>query len=83
MFVHVYRKRGMLENGLLLSSFADKHLSTFSPNQLDQYDHLINTPSNDWQLYYWITGREETPNDYDNEVMELVKKHTKNDNLGT
>ncbi len=66
----------MLENGLLLSSFADKHLSEFTAAQLDQYDALINTPSNDWQLYYWFTGREETPGDYDNEMMDLIKKHT-------
>ena len=71
----------MLENGLLLSSFADKHLPGFSSDQLDLYDHLINTPSNDWQLYYWFTGREETPSDYNNEVMDLIKKHTQSGDL--
>ena len=24
--------------------------------QLQQFDHLLNTPESDWQLYYWITG---------------------------
>ena len=53
----------------------------FNSEQLDQYDHLINTPSNDWQLYYWFTGREETPSDYNNEVMDLIKQHTQCGNL--
>ena len=47
--------------------------------QLDQYDTLLNHPSNEWDLYYWITGREETPSCYDNSVMDLLKKHTKNE----
>ena len=71
----------MLENGLLLSSFAERYLRLFNSEQLDQYDHLINTPSNDWQLYYWFTGREETPSDYNNEVMDLIKQHTQSGNL--
>lgn len=24
--------------------------------QLQQYDRLINEPSNDWDIYYWATG---------------------------
>lgn len=48
-------------------------------SQLDLYDDIINRPSNDWQLYYWITGKEETPANYDNEVMDMLKSHAKND----
>ena len=33
------RKRGMLENGLLLGSFASKHLDGFNPEQLSLYDN--------------------------------------------
>ena len=32
------RKRGMLENGLLLGSFASKHLATFDEEKLALYD---------------------------------------------
>lgn len=32
------RKRGMLENGLLLGSFASKHLATFDDEKLALYD---------------------------------------------
>ena len=64
----------------LYSTFASCYLDKMDSNQLDQYDDLINRPSNDWQLYYWITGREETPARFDNEVMNLLKEHSRNEN---
>ncbi|KAL0125427.1 hypothetical protein PUN28_004507 [Cardiocondyla obscurior] len=73
------RKRGMLENGLLLSTFAKKYLNTFDDNQLRLYDKLINLPSNDWDIFYWATGVKPTPPEFDNEVMNLLKKHVQND----
>ncbi|XP_078103830.1 succinate dehydrogenase assembly factor 2, mitochondrial isoform X2 [Sander vitreus] len=50
------RKRGMLENCILLSLFAKRYLNTMSEKQLLQYDRLINEPSNDWDIYYWATA---------------------------
>ncbi|GIY87983.1 succinate dehydrogenase assembly factor 2, mitochondrial [Caerostris extrusa] len=73
------RKRGMLENGLILSTFAGKYLSSFNPEQLALYDKLINIPSNDWDLYYWATGVKSTPPEFENEIMELLKRHVKNE----
>lgn len=73
------RKRGMLENGLLLSTFAKKHLDTFNDAQLQLYDQLINLPSNDWDIFYWATGVKPTPPEFDNEVMALLKKHIRNE----
>ena len=72
------RKRGMLENGLLLGSFANKFLNQFSKEQLSLYDRLINLPSNDWEIYYWVTGTKETPEEFNNEIMDLLKDHAKN-----
>ena len=63
------------------STFAAAHLKSLSSTQLDQYDDIINRPSNDWELYYWMTGKEETPADYDNEVMGMLKSHARNDLL--
>ncbi|CAE1320663.1 SDHAF2 [Acanthosepion pharaonis] len=74
------RKRGMLENGLLLSSFAAKHLDEFNEKQLSLYDKLINEPTNDWDIYYWITGAQPTPEYLDNEVMKMLKEFVKNEN---
>jgi len=39
------RKRGMLENYLLLSTFAAKYLNGMEKNNL-KYDQLINGPTN-------------------------------------
>lgn len=77
------RKRGMLENGLLLSTFAKKYLNTFNDTQLKLYDHLINLPSNDWDIFYWATGVKPTPPEFDNEVMNLLKKHVQNEDRQT
>lgn len=72
------RKRGMLENDLLLSNFASKYLANFNPKDLDLYDKMINTPSNDWDLYYMAVGKIETPQEYQHHVMDLFKEYTKN-----
>ncbi|XP_049865426.1 succinate dehydrogenase assembly factor 2-B, mitochondrial-like [Pectinophora gossypiella] len=74
------RKRGMLENDLLLSTFAKKYLDGFSEEQALMYDRLINSASNDWDLFYWIVGKQPTPKEFDNEIMDLLKKHAKNEN---
>ncbi|GAB6028747.1 hypothetical protein CHUAL_004565 [Chamberlinius hualienensis] len=72
------RKRGMLENCILLSTFSSKYLSTFNNEQLDLYDRLLNDPSNDWDIYYWATGLKETPSEFKNELMDLFTDHVKN-----
>ncbi|XP_055535839.1 succinate dehydrogenase assembly factor 2, mitochondrial [Wyeomyia smithii] len=74
------RKRGMLENGLLLSTFAAKYLDSMNAQQTKLYDSLINTPSNDWDIFYWATGVKPTPPEYDNEIMTMLKDHVKNSN---
>uniref|UniRef100_A0A7N4PGP8 Succinate dehydrogenase assembly factor 2, mitochondrial n=1 Tax=Sarcophilus harrisii TaxID=9305 RepID=A0A7N4PGP8_SARHA len=50
------RKRGMLENCILLSLFAKENLHQMTERQLNLYDRLINEPSNDWDIFYWATG---------------------------
>ncbi|KAK3753899.1 hypothetical protein RRG08_006284 [Elysia crispata] len=73
------RKRGMLENGLLLSTFAGRYLDSFTEDQLTSYDKLINQPTNDWEIYYWVTGAKETPQEFKSDVMELLQKFSKNE----
>lgn len=77
--VYQSRKRGMLENDLLLSTFADKYLKSMTAEQLKMYDQLINKPSNDWDIYYWATGSKEIPPEHNNEIMELFCKHVRNE----
>ncbi|XP_066493055.1 succinate dehydrogenase assembly factor 2, mitochondrial [Tiliqua scincoides] len=74
------RKRGMLENGLLLGIFAKENLNRMNGEQLDLYDRLINEPSNDWDIYYWVTEAKPAPEIFENEVMEMLREFTKNKN---
>ena len=73
------RKRGMLENDLLLSNFASKYLPNMNPDDLDLYDKLINTPSNDWDLYYMAVGKIDTPEEYQHHVMDQLKQFARNE----
>ncbi|XP_063892644.1 succinate dehydrogenase assembly factor 2-B, mitochondrial [Helicoverpa armigera] len=73
------RKRGMLENDLLLSTFAKKYLDSLTEEQTIMYDRLINTVSNDWDLFYWMVEKQPTPKEYDNVIMDMLKKHAKNE----
>lgn len=69
------RKRGMLENGVILASFADKFLHQLDPEQLDQYDRLINLPTNDWDIFYWATKTKPTPEEFETPVMQKLRDH--------
>jgi succinate dehydrogenase assembly factor 2 len=40
----------MLENGLILSTFASRYLDGMNDDQMCLYDRLINLPSNDWVI---------------------------------
>lgn len=69
----------MLENDLLLSTFAKKYLDNLTEEQTMMYDRLINSPTNDWDIFYWIVEKKPTPKEFDNEIMDLLKKHAKNE----
>nr|XP_033783985.1 succinate dehydrogenase assembly factor 2, mitochondrial [Geotrypetes seraphini] len=79
--VYESRKRGMLENCILLSLFAKEYLNTMSVKQLSLYDRLINEPSNDWDIYNWATGTLPAPEIFDNEVLDMLKDFVKNKNM--
>ncbi|SCU80486.1 LADA_0B07756g1_1 [Lachancea dasiensis] len=51
--VYQSRKRGILETDLLLSRFAAKYLNSMTPEELDEYDALLDEL--DWDIYYWAT----------------------------
>lgn len=70
----------MLENDLLLSTFAKKYLDSMSQEELDLYDRLINTVSNDWDLYYWAVGSKEIPEEFRNSIMDKFSEHVRNTN---
>ena len=61
------------------STFADQHLDNMDRSQLLQFDKLINQPNNDWTIYYWITGKEAIPVEYDTKVMTMLRDHVRNE----
>ena len=62
----------------MCSNFADRYLASMSNEDLDTYDQLINTPSNDWDIYYWATGKNAVPEEYRSTVMDALKEFVQN-----
>ncbi|KAI8088953.1 Flavinator of succinate dehydrogenase-domain-containing protein [Halteromyces radiatus] len=75
--IYQSRKRGTLENDLLLSTFAQKYLPTFTMQQLEEYDSLLDEP--DWDLFYWATFKKPHPEKWkDSKVLKMICEHAKN-----
>ncbi len=64
-------RRGFREADLILGPFADQHVSTFSDEQLDAFEVLLEVPDQD--LYGWILEREPTPPEFDGPLMDMLK----------
>lgn len=73
--IYQSRKRGILENCIIFTTFADKYLNTFDSAQLQKYDALINSSFDEWDLYAWAIGAKPVPEEFDNDVMRLLKNH--------
>lgn len=73
--IYQSRKRGILENCIIFTTFSDKYLKTFDSAQLQKYDALINSQHNEWDLYAWAIGSKPAPQEFDNDVMSLIKSH--------
>jgi antitoxin CptB len=63
--------RGTKETDLLLGSFAEQHLATFSEAQLDRYEALLD--SDDGDLFDWITGRAAPSPHHDGDIMRMLR----------
>ncbi|KAK5581761.1 hypothetical protein RB653_003339 [Dictyostelium firmibasis] len=74
------KERGMLENDLLLGSFAKLNIQKLTESQLRDYNLLLQQPDPD--IFNWILKKTEVPEEYETEVLKLVQHHCKNDPLG-
>jgi antitoxin CptB len=63
--------RGVREMDLIIGRFADASIDAFDDSQLDEFERLIKVPGH--ELYAWITGRDETPANYDTALMRRLK----------
>ena len=63
--------RGIKEADILLGSFADEFLDQLSDTQLDDYENLLREPDSD--LVAWITNERTQPDEYDHDLMKMLK----------
>ncbi len=68
--LYLSQRRGTQENDLLLSRFAKSHLAAFTPDELDQYEALLE--AEDVDLFNWIVGRTALPPAHDTPVMRMI-----------
>jgi antitoxin CptB len=64
-------RRGFSEADLILGPFTDLHAPTFTDEQLDRYEALLDQDDHD--LYDWIIDRRPTPAAFDDEIMAMLK----------
>ncbi|VDM98000.1 unnamed protein product [Thelazia callipaeda] len=74
------KKRGILENDILLGKFAEKMLDKMDLKQLMRYDEIINGQYMEWDLYYYVSGRKPLPNDLkDCDVFRMLQEFVRNE----
>ena len=69
--VYQSRYRGILESDLLFGRFADAHVASLAPEQLDRYEALLNESDHD--LFAWISGRRPVPAEHDHDVFRMLR----------
>ena len=63
--------RGFREADLILGPFADKYAHTFSLDQVEELERLMEAPDHD--LYNWIIERDPAPPEMDGEILRMLK----------
>ena len=64
-------RRGFKEMDLLMGEFAGARLEGMTPDELDEFERLLDMPDQD--VYGWIIGREEEPSNASGSVLEQLK----------
>ncbi|KAN0129255.1 Flavinator of succinate dehydrogenase domain containing protein [Lactarius tabidus] len=76
--VYQSRKRGTLENDLLLGTFAQEHLGAMDAAELSEFDKLMDEA--DWDIYYWATGKRSPPERWvQSKILEKLRVHARNE----
>jgi antitoxin CptB len=63
--------RGTKEADLLLGSFAERHLGTFTPDELEIFEQLLE--ENDADLWDWMTGQAVPPPKHDSDILRRIQ----------
>lgn len=68
---------GSNENDILFGGFAERYLTTLTPEQVERFEALIQETDSD--LFNWVTGKEPCPDRLDHDVMAMMQKFVKNE----
>jgi antitoxin CptB len=63
--------RGTREMDLLMGRFVDAEIEALSDGDLDELERLIEVPDRD--VFGWVTGENETPDNYRSGVLERLR----------
>ncbi len=66
--------RGTKELDYLLGRFTEAHVARLTAEQLDRFEALLANPDPD--IYRWIRGGEPVPEEFDSDVIRLIKNFT-------
>ncbi len=69
-------RRGTKESDLVIGGFAEANLAAMGARQLDQFEALLER--NDPEVLSWIIGLAEAPAEFDNEVLEALRRFKNN-----
>ncbi|KAJ8600019.1 hypothetical protein CTAYLR_001866 [Chrysophaeum taylorii] len=78
----VYRskQRGWLEVDLLLGSFATEHVPGLTPEEVDQYEAILNCETID--IFNFVTAKDPVPPSLDTPVMAKLQAFCRENPLG-
>ncbi|HNQ91731.1 MAG TPA: succinate dehydrogenase assembly factor 2 [Alphaproteobacteria bacterium] len=66
--------RGTREMDLLIGSFAEKYINGFDRADLAIFEEIL--INNDPDVYDWITGRKNPPEELKSRVLDLLLSHS-------
>ncbi|KAI6188336.1 putative syntaxin-3 [Aphelenchoides besseyi] len=72
------KKRGILENDILIGGFAESQLGELNEKEMREYDRVINGEHMEWDLYYYISGKKPPPSELtENSVFQKMIEYAK------
>ena len=67
------KHRGFKEADIIIGSFADKHLHTFSESEAKEFEIILELPDND--IYDWYMGKSPIPQELSGPVLTMLMQH--------
>jgi antitoxin CptB len=64
-------RRGFREADLVLGGFADAHLATMNPDELETFEILLDQGDHD--LWSWIVGQADAPEAFQGPLLEQIR----------